>query len=75
MTELKSGPMCQICGGLILGKPYYWGDNPVLPMHKNMTLCQGESTIAFAAFMNRNVDYINGWGEPVLRQEGAQTYV
>ncbi len=65
--------MCQICGGLIHhGQPYYWDDNPKLPMHKDMTLCQGNSNIAFALFMNRNADYINGRGEPVLLPDTPQ---
>lgn len=59
-------PTCQICGGSIHNKPYYWDDNPSLPMHKNMRQCQGDSNVAFAGFMNRNADYLNGRGEPVL---------
>ena len=65
-------PTCQICGGLIQGQPYYWDGNPRLPMHQDMTQCQEPNPQAFCDFMNRNVDYINGRGEPVLLGEGAK---
>ncbi|KKN60404.1 hypothetical protein LCGC14_0532380 [marine sediment metagenome] len=66
MPEHQKQPTCQICGGLIKGKPYYWDDNSLLPMHANMTRCQGNGNVLFVAFMNRNVEYINRRGEPVL---------
>ena len=59
-------PTCQICGGEIKGKPYHWNDDPRLPMHPNMTRCQSLDPQLFADFMNRNVEYINRRGEPVL---------
>ena len=65
-------PTCQICGGPIHGKPYYWDNDHRLPMHQDMTQCRNPSLLQFATFMNRNVDYINGWSEPVLLGEEAK---
>lgn len=65
-------PTCQICGGLVHGQPYLWDDNPALPMHKDMTQCQGDGNLAFVGFMNRNVEYINRRGPPVLLPDYAQ---
>lgn len=64
-------PTCQVCGSLIHRRPYYWNDDPRLPMHPDMRQCRGPNpNEAFAGFMNRNVDYINGRGEPVLLPVG-----
>lgn len=57
---------CELCGGLIKGKPYYWDGNPLLPTHPNVTRCESANPQQFADFMNRNVEYINGRGPPVL---------
>ena len=59
-------PTCQVCGGLIHGKPYYWNDDRRLPIHANMQRCKSTDPQLFADFMNRNREYINGRGEPVL---------
>ena len=59
-------PTCQICGGLIYSTIYYWDDDRRLPMHNNMQHCKSTNPQLFADFMNRNVEYINGRGEPVL---------
>lgn len=61
-------PTCQICGGLIHTTPHYWDDNPLLPMHRDIRHCQGNGTLLFSAFLGRNIDYIMGRGEPVLRE-------
>ena len=62
--------VCQICGHPITGRTYHWDDDPRLPMHKEMTGCMkaGSPDVnqAFADFMNRNIEFINRRGEPVL---------
>lgn len=58
--------VCQICGYEIKGKPYFWDDNPQLPMHRDMTKCGDRDPALFCDFMNRNIDFINRRGEPVL---------
>jgi len=56
--------ICQCCGKEIKGKPYLWDDDPRLPLHKSLTTC-GDGQL-FVDFMNRNMDFINKKGEPVL---------
>lgn len=59
-------PTCQVCGGLIHGKPYYWNDDRRLPLHARGRLCGSTDPQLFADFVNRNIEYINGRAEPVL---------
>ena len=57
--------VCQICAGTV-NRPYYWNDDPRLPMHKDTRQCTDSNPQRFADFLNRNVEYINGRGEPAL---------
>ena len=50
---------CQVCGKIVK-KPYYWNDNPKIPIHKNLKLC-GDQQL-FADFLNRNIEYVNRRG-------------
>lgn len=60
-------PICQICGHEITGKAYYWDDDPRLSTHPKMTQCKADNVSqAFCDFMNRNVEYLNRRGEPIL---------
>ncbi len=59
-------PTCQICGGLIHSTVYHWNDDRRLPMHADMRHCQSLDPQLFADFMNRNREYLNERGEPVL---------
>lgn len=59
-------PTCQICGGLIYSTIYYWNADRRLAMHADMRHCQSTDPQLFADFMNRNREYINRRGEPVL---------
>lgn len=61
-------PICQLCGGPIDGEVYHWNDNILLTMHRYNTACLDSGTFGMAGFLNRNADYLNGRGEPVLRK-------
>lgn len=65
----QEAPICQICGKPIQRKLYLWDDDPRLPVHSNQSDCGGLE--AFCAFLNRNKNYINRQGPPVLREAAA----
>jgi hypothetical protein len=63
--------ICQACGHKIKEQPYYWDGDPRLPLHANLSKCGPvvnglPGAQAFADFLNRNAEYINRRGPPVL---------
>ncbi len=61
-------PICQLCGGPIKGEVYHWNDDERLTMHRGTTTCHDNGLFDMAGFLNRNANYLNGQGEPVLRK-------
>jgi len=68
---------CQACGQEVKGHVYYWKGDSRLPMHADLRQCGPvvnglAGAQAFVEFLNRNVEYINGRGPPVLIGEGRK---
>lgn len=61
-------PTCQLCGGPIDGEVYHWNKDDRLTMHRDTVQCLDNGTFGMVDFLNRNADYFNRHGEPVLRK-------